>query len=680
MEATAVAAGDRGALRVPRSRRGTTTSSRSGRAATLLSPVRMEFDYEVVRPADDARSATGHTVHAALDRDGRPCRLPERVREAVRMKALVTGAAGFIGSHLAERAARRRRRRRRRRLLHRLLPARRSRKRNLAALRGAPALPLRRGAHSGRRPAGAARRRDARVPPGGAGRRAEELGTRFRTSIPTNNIEATQLLLEACVGRPLERFVYASSSSVYGDDVADADARGRAAAAGVAVRRDEAGGRAALLPLLRQLRRAGRVAALLHGLRPAAAARHGVPSVPSRRAARTSRSRCTATASRPATSPSSPTPSRPRSRPATAGVPGRVYNIGGGSRVSINDVLEHDRPRRRPSAAASTASRRRRATCATPTPTRRCARADLGFAPTVGTRRGARGRVQWLSECRARERMSDRSRRAALRSSCVARAALVAACALRPAARDAVPPGTPEPDKFLFDRGTEALNDEAVADRARVLQAARRHLPAEPVSPRRQARRSATPTSAKAARSRSCWRSTSSASSCRSTRPTRAPTTRSTSWRMAHFSQMRAPERDQTETRDAIKEFETFVERYPEQHADRRRRERKLREAQRPARARPTTTSATSTTASAGIRARSTASRRCSKTTRSTPAATRSTSIWPNRSIKIEQDSRSAPLLRKARQGIRAERVSRDKRRSAIAELKAQTADRVQGG
>lgn len=35
-----------------------------------------------------------------------------------------------------------------------------------------------------------------------------------------NNIEATQVLLEACVGRPIERLVYASSSSVYGDDVA----------------------------------------------------------------------------------------------------------------------------------------------------------------------------------------------------------------------------------------------------------------------------------------------------------------------------------------------------------------------------------------------------------------------------------------------------------------------------
>jgi UDP-glucose 4-epimerase len=34
-----------------------------------------------------------------------------------------------------------------------------------------------------------------------------------------NNVEGTQILLEACKGRPIERLVYASSSSVYGDDV-----------------------------------------------------------------------------------------------------------------------------------------------------------------------------------------------------------------------------------------------------------------------------------------------------------------------------------------------------------------------------------------------------------------------------------------------------------------------------
>ena len=46
----------------------------------LLSPVRVAFGYEVVRPADGAVLAVGRTVHASLDRDGRPCRLPARVR------------------------------------------------------------------------------------------------------------------------------------------------------------------------------------------------------------------------------------------------------------------------------------------------------------------------------------------------------------------------------------------------------------------------------------------------------------------------------------------------------------------------------------------------------------------------------------------------------------------------
>jgi acyl-CoA thioester hydrolase len=48
----------------------------------LLSPVRMEFHYQVVRTQDAVVSATGRTVHAALDPSGRPCRLPKGVREA----------------------------------------------------------------------------------------------------------------------------------------------------------------------------------------------------------------------------------------------------------------------------------------------------------------------------------------------------------------------------------------------------------------------------------------------------------------------------------------------------------------------------------------------------------------------------------------------------------------------
>ena len=47
----------------------------------LVSPVRVKCVYDVVRPADDLLLATGYTVHASLDRGGRPRRLPDRVRQ-----------------------------------------------------------------------------------------------------------------------------------------------------------------------------------------------------------------------------------------------------------------------------------------------------------------------------------------------------------------------------------------------------------------------------------------------------------------------------------------------------------------------------------------------------------------------------------------------------------------------
>jgi acyl-CoA thioester hydrolase len=47
----------------------------------LLSAVRLEFLYQVVRREDAVLSASGRTVHAAVNLQGRPCRLPDRVRE-----------------------------------------------------------------------------------------------------------------------------------------------------------------------------------------------------------------------------------------------------------------------------------------------------------------------------------------------------------------------------------------------------------------------------------------------------------------------------------------------------------------------------------------------------------------------------------------------------------------------
>ena len=217
----------------------------------LLSPVRVQFDYEVVRRADAATLATGHTVHATLDRGGRPCRLPDRVQDVVRMKALVTGAAGFIGSTLAER----------------LLAdgadvvgidcftdyyPRAIKERNLG------------GAARRIRASGSSRRasQDADLPALLDGRThvfhlAAQAGVRKSWGrdfaiYTVNNIEATQVLLEACVGRAARAARLRVELVGLRRRRRDADARGRAAAAGVALRRDQAGGRTALLPLLRR--------------------------------------------------------------------------------------------------------------------------------------------------------------------------------------------------------------------------------------------------------------------------------------------------------------------------------------------------------------------------------------------------------------------------------------------
>jgi acyl-CoA thioester hydrolase len=48
--------------------------------ATQVSPVRIQFDYQVVRRADGVVLADGHTVHATIGPTGRPARLPDRIR------------------------------------------------------------------------------------------------------------------------------------------------------------------------------------------------------------------------------------------------------------------------------------------------------------------------------------------------------------------------------------------------------------------------------------------------------------------------------------------------------------------------------------------------------------------------------------------------------------------------
>jgi UDP-glucose 4-epimerase len=133
------------------------------------------------------------------------------------MNALVTGAAGFIGSQLSER----------------LLESgarvtgidcftdyypRPLKERNLARLRTSPGFTF---VEKALADADLERLLDGVTHvfhlAAQAGVR-KSWGRDFRV-YTVNNVDATQLLLEAVVRKPIERFVYASSSSVYGDEV-----------------------------------------------------------------------------------------------------------------------------------------------------------------------------------------------------------------------------------------------------------------------------------------------------------------------------------------------------------------------------------------------------------------------------------------------------------------------------
>jgi UDP-glucuronate 4-epimerase len=82
---------------------------------------------------------------------------------------------------------------------------------------------------------------------------------------------------------------------------------------------------------------------------------------------------------------------------AERGVPGRVYNIGGGSRVSVNHVLEMiGRVVGRPPIVVVQDSQKgdMRHTYADTS----LARADLKFAAAVGLEQGLTAEYRWLSE------------------------------------------------------------------------------------------------------------------------------------------------------------------------------------------------------------------------------------------------------------------------------------------
>jgi nucleoside-diphosphate-sugar epimerase len=209
------------------------------------------------------------------------------------------------------------------------------------------------------------------------------------------NVDATQRLLEACVERPLHRVVYASSSSVYGDNVS------------IPMREDA---------LPQPVSPYGVTKLAAEHLCHLYYANHQVPTTsvryftvygPRQRPDMAFHKFIKAAITgRPLTVYGDGEQTRDftfvtDAVAATAaagdrGVPGRAYNIGGGSRVSVNRLFEiigriHGAPldiRREPAQKGDM-----RDTFADST----LAKQDLGFAPKVSLEEGLEAEYRWLA-------------------------------------------------------------------------------------------------------------------------------------------------------------------------------------------------------------------------------------------------------------------------------------------
>jgi nucleoside-diphosphate-sugar epimerase len=211
-----------------------------------------------------------------------------------------------------------------------------------------------------------------------------------------NNIEATQVLLEACRDRPIEKLVYSSSSSVYGDHVP------------MPMREDA---------LPQPVSPYGVTKLAAEQLCYLYFATFGVPAVslryftvygPRQRPDMAFHRFLSATLQgRPITVYGDGEQTRDFTfvadavranvAAATRGIPGRVYNIGGGSRVSVNHVLDmiFQVSGRRPLVTREPDQKGdMRHTYAETW----LARTDLGFVPTVGLEEGLAAEYRWLSD------------------------------------------------------------------------------------------------------------------------------------------------------------------------------------------------------------------------------------------------------------------------------------------
>ena len=128
--------------------------------------------------------------------------------------------------------------------------------------------------------------------------------------------------------------------------------------------------------------------------------------------------------------------------------------------------------------------------------------------------------------------------------------------------RRAVPPGTTQPDQFLYDRGKVALDNRKWLTAREFFKQVTETYTQSPVRP--DAKLAIGDTYIGEGSSESLVLAIAEFQEFLSFYPTH-PRADYAQYKLglAHFRQMRAPQRDQSETRDTVREFETFLTRYP---------------------------------------------------------------------------------------------------------------------
>jgi outer membrane protein assembly factor BamD len=139
-------------------------------------------------------------------------------------------------------------------------------------------------------------------------------------------------------------------------------------------------------------------------------------------------------------------------------------------------------------------------------------------------------------------------------------AAVLSGCAS--SGRASVPPGTPQPDRFLFDKGNDALQKKKWLTAREYFKQVNETYTQSPIRP--DAKLGIGDTYLGEGSTEALVLAIAEFQEFLSFYPTH-PRADYAQYKLglAHFKQMRSPQRDQTETRDAIRELQTFVTRYP---------------------------------------------------------------------------------------------------------------------